>query len=331
MSSTGARSGKIESRMLRFLAPVLAASAAFAAGPLYEISGRILPQSRASVSLFGANTPFSAGTFADSAGHFKFKKLQPGTYTLAIFMRSRGEARQTVEVGPGSADRRGRVSLKLELKDSDFQFSTVMRRHAISARQLAIPEAALRDYRQAQKDLSKHDTDSAVKRLEQAVERAPQFSAAWNNLGTIAYQTRRYERAEECFREALAQDAQSYEAMVNLGGVLVTLHKLDEAMKYNLQAVLARPQDALANSQLGVTYFVLGKLDLAEKYLDQARHIDPAHFSHPQLLLFQIYIRRNNRGAAAESLEDFLNHHPDWPQSERLRRTIAELRSQASR
>ena len=313
--------------MVRYLAGVLVASAAFAAGPVYEISGRILPRARASVVLFGASAPYSASTFVFPGSEFRFKKLQPGAYVLTIFIRGRGEARQTVEVGPGTADRHGRIFLTLRLKDSDFVLAAALDQHTVSAKQLAISPAARRDYREALKDLSKHNVDSAVRRLDDAVERAPQFSAAWNNLGTIAYQTGKYDRAEECFREALKQEPRSFEALVNLGGVLVTEQKLDEALDYNGQAVVARPNDALAQSQLGLTYYLIGSLDLATKHLEQAIEIDPLHFSHPQLVLFRIHLRQGNPDAAADVLEDFLTRHPDWPRASNMRSTIVELRS----
>ena len=231
-----------------------------------------------------------------------------------------------MEVGPGAADSRGRVFLTLQLREEDFIAEPERRRHKVSTRELAIPEKALRDYEDAQKDLEKRDVDAAIKHLEHAVALAPQFAIAWNNLGTIAYQTRRFPRAEECFREALKQDASSFEPLVNLGGVLVTLHKLDEALEYNVRATLTRPNDALANSQLGMTYFELGQFDSAVKYLERARHIDPAHFSHPQLFLAEIHLRRGQKREAALVLEDFLNHHPDYPQAETMRRNIVELR-----
>ena len=313
--------------MLRLFPLALAASAAFAAAPVYELSGRILPKSRAAVSLFGTTSPYSESTFVFPGSTFHFRKLPAGAYTIVIFMRSRGEARRTIEVGPGTADRHGRVSLKLDLKDSDFVLASALNRHVVSTRQLSVPEAALRAYRDAQRDLSKRHVDAAVKHLEDAVERAPQFSAAWNNLGTLAYQTGNYARAEECFRESLAQDPDSYEALVNLGGVLVTLHNLDEALDRNALAVEERPNDALAQSQLGMTYYLLGQLDLAKKHLESARQIDPAHFSYPQLLLAQIHFRQGDPRAAADVLEDFLAHHPDWPHAEAVRKMIDQSRS----
>jgi tetratricopeptide (TPR) repeat protein len=200
------------------------------------------------------------------------------------------------------------------------------RHHSVSAKQLAVPDKAAREYEEAQRDLGRRDIGSAIKHLLRAVEIAPQFSAAWNNLGTIAYQTRQYPRAEECFRAALDADPGAYEPLVNLGGVLVNLNNLDEAWKYNAFAVLMRPNDALANSQLGMTYFGLGKVDLAEKHFRQAQQIDPGHFSHPQLFLAEIHLRRGENAAAADDLEDFLKHHPDWPQAENMRQKIAEWR-----
>jgi Tfp pilus assembly protein PilF len=313
--------------MLRFLLPAVLAASAFAAEPLFELTGQILPPGRASVSLFGTKRPFTAAALSDAAGRFSFKKLQADDYTVGVFIPGRGEAVRTVEVGPAAAGPRGRVSQTLDFKDADFEFvGPAGRQHSVSTSQLAIPKAALRQYQQAQKDLERRDPDAAVKRLENAVQIAPRFAVAWNDLGTIAYQTRKFDRAEECFRQALEQDPAAFAPLVNLGGVLVTVHKLDQAVDYNLRAVLARPNDALANSQLGLTYFELGRMDLGEKYLQRARQIDPAHFSYPQLILAEIHLRRGQRLEAAAVLEEFLKYHPGWPNAPRIRQSIAELR-----
>jgi tetratricopeptide (TPR) repeat protein len=292
---------------------------------VYDLTAQISPPGIASVTIYRLASPFTATTLSDEAGRFSFKKLESGAYTVAVFEPSRGEARQTIEVGPSNADARGRVTLTIALKESDFVFADAMRRrHAVNTKQLAVPEKAVREYQEAQKDLARKDVAAATRRLERAVEIAPQFATAWNNLGTIAYQTQHYLRAEECFREALAQDPQAYEPLVNLGGVLVNLHKLDEAWDYNVHAVLVRPNDALANAQLGMTYFELGNFEKAEKYLARAREIDPAHFSHPQLLLAEIHLRRGDTRAAAVELEDFLKYHPDWPKAAEMRAKIRE-------
>jgi Tfp pilus assembly protein PilF len=314
--------------MSRFWLWIMLAAPVFAGDPLYELSGRLVPAEHAMVSLFGATAPFQAETESDTDGRYRFRNLRAGTYTIAIYVPGRGEARQTAEVGPGTADAQRRVTLDLQFKESDYVLNdAVRRRNSVSTRQLAIPDAALREYQEAVKDLEKHEVDSAVKRLEHAVELAPQFADAWNNLGTIAYQSQQYERAEKCFRGAMEQDPRAFEPLVNLGGVLINNHKLDEALMYNQDAVLLRPNDALANSQLGLTYFVVGNFDLAVKYLEIARRIDPAHFSHPQLVLAEIHLRRGENREAADALEDFLRHHPDFPTADKIREGIAKLRN----
>lgn len=309
-----------------FIAALMTA-AAFAADPVYEFSGQIEPEGTAAVSLFGATAPFRDEAISDASGKFTFKKLAAGTYTVAVLFRDRGEARQTVEIGPGTADERHRVNLTLRFRDSDFVSADAeRRRNSISARQLSVPEKALHEYEEARKALGRRDTDAATRSLEHAVEIAPQFAAAWNELGTIAYQTGKYDRAEQCFRQALEQDPDAYEPLVNLGGVLVTLHRTEEALDYNVRAVLARPNDALANSQLGMAYYQAENYDLALKHLERAREIDPTHFSHPQLVMAEIHLRRGERAAAAADLEDFLKHHPDWPRAAAMRQAIAEFR-----
>lgn len=302
---------------------LLLAVAAVAADRGYEVSGQVTPESIASVTLFGATSPFNASTITDSSGHFHFAHLQPGTYTVAVFIPGRGESRSTMEVGPGTADEQGRVDLQIHVDDAKLAPDE---HNVVSMRELSVPNRALKEYRLAAERLGKRDVEGATLHLKRATEIAPQFSGAWNNLGTIAYQTRDFTAAEQDFRKALLADPNSFEALVNLGGVLVTLNKLDEAWKYNVYAVVKRPNDALANSQLGMVYFGMGDQKLAEKHLLAAEKLDPAHFSHPQLLLAEIYLRQEKRAEAADQLQNFLEHHPDWPQAAKMRETIADLR-----
>lgn len=183
----------------------------------------------------------------------------------------------------------------------------------------------MREYEEAQRCLSRRESDRASGHLSRAVEIAPRFVAAWNQLGTIAYQTRRYSEAEVNFRRALDIDPEAFEPLVNLGGVLLNLGRPREAIGYNQRAVARRPNNALANSQLGLSHFDLNDLDLAEQYLKIAVRLDPAHFSHPQLVLAEIYLRRGNRPSALAALRDFLDQHPDSPQAAGVREEIASL------
>jgi tetratricopeptide (TPR) repeat protein len=109
---------------------------------------------------------------------------------------------------------------------------------------------------------------------------------------------------------------------VNLGGVLLNLQKPQEALEFNKYALKARPNDALANSQLGINYYRLGQMEKAEEYLTAAERLDPSHFSHPQLLLAEIYARRGDRNSTLRELRDFVKRFPDSTGSDELKKRL---------
>ncbi len=310
--------------MFRWFIPICICSSLAGGERLFEISGAVQPKVEASVSIFGATEPFAQATLADRSGHFHFSRLRAGTYTLSAMAPGEGEARITVDAGPRTADAKGRVVVTIRIPSADK--ADLERRHSVAAPELAIPDRSWREYREAQKSLARRDSEAAREHLQNAVHIAPEFSEAWNNLGTIAYQTGRFERAAACFEKALAANPKAYEPLVNMGGVLINLSRFEEARQYNQHAVLLRPNDALANSQLGITFFELGKDGEAEKYLRRACELDRAHFSHPQLVLAQIHIRQNRRAEAVADLEEYLETHPDAANAAELRADIAALR-----
>jgi Flp pilus assembly protein TadD len=292
----------------------------------YDLRGRIEPAASAPVLLQGTTVPFADKAVSGTDGRFQFHRLAAGTYTLVISTSARGEARQTIELSPGTVDSKGRLDIVIRIDDGRLESEGVRATGAtVSATILSIPDRALREYRTAQRCLSRSDSECASGHLRRAVEIAPQFPAAWNQLGTIAYQTRRFRDAETNFRRALAADPGAFEPLVNLGGVLLNLGRPGEAIGYNRKAVARRPNDALANSQLGLSCFELNELDLAEKYLKIAVRLDPAHFSRPQLPLAGIYLMRGDRTSAVQTLRGFLDQHPDSPQAASVRQKIALL------
>jgi len=324
-------SGMRRSTSLRLLPAVVLLSAAgsIAAEAEYRLKGVLHPPAKAVVTLDGFTTTFSGSILVESNGEFEFKGLRAGTYTLILGVPNRGEIRRTVEIGPGTADSKNCVPLTLALEESLFSRGLARRQGTVSVQELAVPEKARKAYAEAQRQLARRNQKKAIECLETAVRLAPGFSGAWNNLGTMYYKSAQYEKAEESFRAALAASPESFEPLVNLGGVLLTLNRPSDAYTFNLYSVLERPEDALANSQMGMNYFALGRLELARKYLDQARRIDPGHFSRPQLMLAEICLRKGDKRGAARELEEYLHYHPDVPNRARIEDSIRKLKADA--
>jgi len=299
----------------------------------YQVVGKVLrhdgkpfPRVFSEVYLHGAVTPFRSQTLSGPDGRFHFKKIPPGTYTLVVAVHHAGELSKTIEVGPSFADSKGRVTADLVFAES----RPVERDRTVSTAELSVPERARQEFIKARQCLAQRDIKGAVERLKKAVEMAPQFTTAWNELGTISYQTRQFQQAETYFREALKQDPVSYPPLVNLGGTLLSLNKLEEALPFNLAAVKAKPSDALAHSQLGQNYFFLGQAEHAETHLKQAKALDPSHFSHPQIILIEIYIRTKRLSAAVAEMEEFIKLHPDSDWTPKVRKLLETIRADLS-
>ena len=310
------------------LALILASVVAAAGKGEMELRGQIFPPLRnAWVEIQSATTPFRRHGLSGLNGEFKFKNLAPGSYTLVIFHPHWGEQRRSVEVTPSFADKKNRVPVTVVVRRSKKERERHLnRRHTVSAQDLSVSPKARGELRKANKRLEKRDTESALAHLAKAVEISPQFMSAWNQLGTIAYQSRQFAEAEEYFRTALDLQADAFPPLVNLGAALLALHRHDEALRFNQYAVTLRSDDALANSQLGRNFFLLGNDREAIRYLTIAKRLDPSHFSLPQVTLADIYRRRGEHRKAIRELEDFVAKHPDSQQAARTRQTLAKLK-----
>ncbi|MGA3024405.1 MAG: tetratricopeptide repeat protein [Bryobacteraceae bacterium] len=297
---------------------------ATASGSSFAVDGSVEPAGAAVVWLYGATSPFSSSTLSDPDGRFHFAGILPGAYTLTVVTTAHGEWRQTVDVGPSVADTKGRVNVQVRIDETK---SLADRRDIVSARELSIPQSAWKEYEKSEQRLSKHDVAAAIVHLQRATRIAPQFSVAWNSLGTIAYHAQQYAQAEQYFRKGLDANPDEYAPLVNLGGVLITLRQYREAWSFNTLAVSKQPNDALAHSQLGMACFALGKLDAAEAELKEAIRLDPRHFSNPQLVLAEVYVRERKPAAAADILGQFLELHPDFASAPKIRERIARLRA----
>jgi Tfp pilus assembly protein PilF len=292
----------------------------------FELRGVVVPRIHQSlVAISGVDSPFRKQAVV-SQGKFKFSGLDPGTYTVTVYHPEWGPTQKTIAVTPSFADKKGRVEVAFALEQSpDSRERHLEDQNTVSMNELSVSPQAEQQYREGREKLGRRNIDGAIAHLEKAVEISPAYVDAWNELGTIAYQTGKYDLAEKHFRQALRHDPESFSPVVNLGGTLVSLGRFEDALPYNLKATEMRGDDALANSQTGMNYFYLGNFPEALKYLTKARQIDPGHFSQPQIFLAEIYGQMGRPRQAIGELSDLLSRHPDSPRAAEIRKAIERL------
>jgi Flp pilus assembly protein TadD len=285
-------------------------SAGFQAGDTFTITGLVVQSDgtalhdvRPVVLLNAASAPLSIQTTAGPDGRFEFSRLNPGVYTVVAALPGIPIVRKTLDIGPGVADGARSVAIEVRLAAST-------RDHTVSVEELEVPRRARDEHAKSREHLGKQDVKGAIDCLKRALALAPHFSAAWNDLGTIALNRRDYTEAETCFRKALKDEPEAYPALVNLGNVLLSERKTQESLVVNQRAVKINPGDPMAEAQLGLSYLYAGDDSNAVAHLKKAKELDPSHFSYPQLHLMQIYERMGDSAAAQAEMQEFLRLHP---------------------
>jgi tetratricopeptide (TPR) repeat protein len=260
-------------------------------------------------------------TDIDFNGGFAFKKVPEGIYKITVGGAGIREQQRTIEVRPAFADARGRVAVKIEIKDG----ALAKDRLKVGVTSLSVSPKAIDEMRRAYD--AKGDVEKARRHLQRAIEISPNFDEALNNLGTYYYRDGRFETAANLFQRALNANPNSFVAQVNLGGALVSLGEYERALVENFKALEMRPGDSLAEAQTGQALFHLNHYDEAMQHLQKAKQIDPMSFTLPGIFIAQIrQIQGDTEGAIAEYRE-FLKVHPGHPSSKFAETQLSILES----
>ncbi len=275
------------------------------------------------VFLRGVTSPFTTNTLVGPSGNFGFKKLSPAPYRLIIAVPKWGEMEKSIEIGPSFANNKNQIEMEFSFSP-DYQTETT---DVVSLKQLTVPGKAKKEYREALKKLEKNEVDKAITLLKKAIKLAPNYSDAWNRLGTIYFVSGEYAEAEHHFRKAMEIDPNAFAPVVNLGAALYALGKIEESLLFNKKAVSMDPRDPLANSQLGLSYLALKMYSKAEDHLLKCKSLDPGHFSHPQVTLAELYRQLKDTQGMIRELKEFIFYHPDDAKVPALRKILAEIES----
>ena len=115
----------------------------------------------------------------------------------------------------------------------------------------------------------------ALTLLEQAIKLDPTAKAAYNSLGNVYYQQRRYQQALTMYQKALAIDPDYVKARTNLGSTYMQL-AMDTRAIDELQKVLQTDSSySLAYYNLACVYARSGNSTMAAQYLQQAIVLEP--------------------------------------------------------
>jgi tetratricopeptide (TPR) repeat protein len=275
----------------------------------FQVAGEVISQGNQRMEwaeIESIDRRFVDYTDIDINGKFVFKKVPEGLYKLMVGGPRREEQR-TIEVRPAFADARGRVDVKIELKDGPVAKD----RLKVGVAELAVSPKAVDELHRAYD--ARGDVEKARQHLQKAIEISPNFEEALNNLGTYYYRDGRFDTAANLFQRALKANPHSFSAQVNLGGALISLGDYSRSLDENLKAIAMRPDDALAQAQAGESFFYLMRYGEAITHLEKAQQLDPMSFVLPGIFIAQIRAIQGDTAGAIAEYRAFLKIHPGHP------------------
>jgi tetratricopeptide (TPR) repeat protein len=294
----------------------------------FQVDGQIVSAARQQfrwIQIESVDRRFVDTGEIDPDGMFVLKNIPEGLYKLIIVASDRKrEEQRTIEVRPAFADAHGRIAVKIELPDT----AAAADKFKVGVNALGVSPKAVEELHRAYE--ARGDIEKARQHLQKAIDIAPNFDEALNNLGTIYYHDQNFTKAAELFARALQANPNSFPAQVNLGGALISSRDYERALTENLKAVDMRPGDSLAQSQLGQSFFYLKRYDEALIHLKAAKNIDPMSFTLPGFFIAEIYHARGEKESAVEEYQEFLKVHPGHPYTtliqNRIRAVFTEKR-----
>ncbi|PYY13128.1 MAG: hypothetical protein DMG60_22555 [Acidobacteria bacterium] len=296
-----------------------------------RVSKGTLPGERLLVSV-QTRGQLVGNTYADSEGKFGFYDLAPNAYEITLTVEGYEPAMQIVRIDPLLSPTQ---FVELVLNPVSFREHRVPDRglkgsnpYLVNSSDLLakFPKAARKTFEEGVKCDREGRRDDAIKLYIRALEKAPGFYPARNNLGSDYLAKRQYSQAEEQFLEVLKQNSEDSEAYFNLGNVYLLTNRLGSSKAVLLQALSKDPGSALGHFLLGSVYGQMRRSGEAEQELHKAIEIEPT-YAKAYLQLVNLYLTEKKTAEAREELRAFLSKFPQSPLAPKAKDVLKKLES----
>jgi tetratricopeptide (TPR) repeat protein len=298
----------------------------------YSIAGSVMtfhgdtPDQRILVTLqFRGST--IATTFSDSEGKFSFSELAPNTYRVLMTDDKYLPIDQLVEINPLIVSPTF-VRLSLIPKrnsDAEAGIGDGDNRHTVSSAQLRLPpSAAQKEFDRAIKCEKEGKREEAKNHYQKAIEIAPDFYAARNNLGSLLLADSKFIDAQGQFEKAIAINPNDAAVQFNLGNLFYLRQEYTVAVHWIGEGLTREPNSALGHFLIGTVFTKLHRVDLAEKELRRSLELDPL-IAKAHLALVNLYMGEQRRSDAEAELRSFLKAFPKDQLAPKARDVLKQL------
>lgn len=320
---------------------LLGVASLFAQGPRY---GSIVGQIQVARALF-PNRPvlvnlttrgINAGmVYTDNEGRFGFYQLLGNPYRITIDDPDYAPVERLVDLDPSSgAVKIVNITLvpkrEIEKPPSSGRDGVPGKNaNAVAGNELArqIPDAAVDEFKAGVKAESSKKPKDALGHYLKAIEIAPDFYQARNNLGALYLARGEPAEAQRQFEAAIRSNPAEGSAYFNLANVFLLSKRPVEAADTARKGLRLEPDSDFGQFVFGSALGRLGERQQAESALRRALELNP-HQVKAHLALVNLYLGSGQKQAAIAELKSFLNAAPGDALAPQAREVLQRLETE---
>jgi len=207
---------------------------------------------------------------------------------------------------------------------------SAVRGATVSVMRLQVPSKARSEFEKACGDMKKRKLSDAEHHARNAIEKYPNYVAAWVMLGKVLEGLQQTQEARDACSHALSTDPTYLPPYLCLAEISVRDQQWDEVLNLTDHAVgLNRAGDAYAYFFRATAYYHMHRIAEAEKSALEAAGIGREQNEPPvSFLLAQIYEAEGNSDVAAAQIRQFLKLSTDRRESIVAKEYLAKLEAQ---
>jgi tetratricopeptide (TPR) repeat protein len=272
--------------------------------------------------------------YTDSQGTFGFHSLPPNPYYVTISDDSYQSLRQIAVIDPTMQS--PTVYLELTLIPKDLGKTKTAsppgpagaNPNLVDVRdyEKRYPKAAVSEFSKGLQADAAGKRDNAIRHYQKAVEIAPDFYPARNNLGSDQLSQGNFAAARSEFEQVVKLNQSDAAGYFNLGNAYTQLGDLANAQSALAEGMRRQPDSSVGFFLLGSLHLRSGKIDAAEKELRQAIALSPT-MVQARLQMINLLLQTGKKEEATAQLRDFVTTFPDSSFSPHAKQLLQRLES----
>lgn len=291
------------------------------------------PPQKVMVSLMIRGAPMES-TYTDEQGKFGFYALPLDLYYVDINDDSYQPVHERAMLSPFTSSVFLQITLIPKAAAKDGKPATQVsggNPNIMDVKQYAklFPKKAFKEFRkgvQADEDGKK---DDAIRHYQRALEIAPDFYPAHNNLGSDQLGRNNLLEARSEFEKVIQLNQSDAAGYFNLANVCMLMNQLPDAQQFLKDGLRRQPESALGKFLLGSLDMRTGKLAQAEQALRESVQTNPL-MPQSRLQLINVLLQQGKKAEALNQLHGFISAFPASPFRPQAEQLLHRLEASAT-